>query len=439
MLKQQIRKITPHFALHLYHKAFVFLSALYYGFPADKMIVIGVTGTKGKTSTVNFIADLLEAAGHKVGVFSTVQYRLPNKTIPNTLKMTMPGRNKLQKFLHSAQRQGCKYVVIETSSEGIAQARTTAISYDIAVFTNLSPEHIESHGSFENYKAAKEKLFAGLSRSKRKQDVKKVAVVNLDDAAATDFLKYRADMRYGFTLAGADAPQGVHLVSGADIVADEKSLEFRVALDTLRDTVKVPLPGSFHVANILAAIAVVLSQHVPWRIVKLGLTRLKPVAGRMEFVQAGQPYTIIVDYAHEPKSLEAILREAQQLTKGKVIVVTGSQGGGRDRAKRPKMGATAYAHADFVVVTNEDPYDEDPRVIIEEVAAGIEEAGGKQEQDYIMASDRREGIASALRAANAGDVVVIAGKGAEQVMAVKNNRMVPWSDRAVIEELLKKS
>ena len=191
-----LRKLLPKSLLGLYHKTFVFLSAAYYGFPSDKMIVIGVTGTKGKTSTVNFIADLLEAAGHKVAVLSTAVRRLPGEVHTNTSKMTMPGRATLQKFLHTAQRKGCRYVVVETSSEGIAQHRTTAISYDIAVFTNLTPEHIESHGSFENYKKAKQKLFKNLAKSKHKPNVPKVSVVNLDDEHAEDFAKFSANLHY---------------------------------------------------------------------------------------------------------------------------------------------------------------------------------------------------------------------------------------------------
>ncbi|MFC1640638.1 Mur ligase family protein [Patescibacteria group bacterium] len=436
-MKEWIRKIIPKPFLLLYHRTVVFLAAAYYGFPSDKMIVIGVTGTKGKTSTTNFIADILEGAGYKVGVLSTAQYRLPGKKWTNESKMTMPGRAKLQKFLRRAQKSECKYVVIETSSEGIAQQRMTAISYDVAVFLNISPEHIESHGSFEKYQAAKEKLFKSLAKSKHKPNVPKISIVNLDDEKAQDFLKYDADKKYGFTRHGRPALENMKSVAASNIHYEGKRVVFDLHVDGLQDKVEAPIPGLFNAENILAAISVALSQDIRWEKVQQGIKNLKSVPGRLEFVDEGQPYKVIIDYAHEPKSLEAVLREARELSDGKVLVLTGSQGGGRDKQKRPKIGSVAHKYADFVVVTNEDPYDEDPATIIQEVAEGIEDAGGDEDDDYIAVPARRDAIQKTLDRAQTGDVVVLAGKGSETVMAVAHDKKVPWSDREAVTEILK--
>lgn len=435
-MKNFLRKILPKSFLKSYHRAVVFGAAMYYGFPADKMIIIGVTGTKGKTSTTNFIADMLESTGVKVAAVSSAVYRLPGRTWVNATKMTMPGNTQLQRFLQKAHRAGCKYVVIETSSEGIAQYRTTAISYDVAVFTNLSPEHIESHGSFENYKKAKQKLFSQLVRTRRKQNVKKVAIVNLDDEHAEDFLKFQADLHYGFSVRGKSR-EGIEIISASHVQASDNALSFDVSINGLKDSVYAPVAGSFHVENLLAAISVMLSQHVPWNKIKEALTQVKPVPGRMQYVCFQDPYTVIVDYAHEPKSLSVILQEAQKMAGShKVIALTGAQGGGRDHAKRPQMGEVAKKFADFTIVTNEDPYDEDPRKIITDVAAGIKAVGGVEGQDFATYENRENGIRAALEKAEPGDVVVIAGKGSETVMAVADNQKIPWSDTEVVQKFL---
>jgi UDP-N-acetylmuramoyl-L-alanyl-D-glutamate--2,6-diaminopimelate ligase len=436
-MKDFLRKYLPQSFIKSYHRALVFAAAMYYGFPADRMIIIGVTGTKGKTSTTNFIADMLEASGVKVAALSSALYRLPGKSWINASKMTMPGRTQLQRFLQKAHRAGCKYVVIETSSEGIAQHRTTAISYDVAVFTNISPEHIESHGSFEKYKKAKQRLFQNLVRTKHKQGVKKVSVINLDDELADDFLKFPADLHYGFSTQG-NVREGVETIEASNIQSSHSGLTFDVSIDGLKDSIFAPISGSFHAQNLLAAIAVLRSQNISWKKIKESLTMVKPVVGRMQFVCYQNPFTVIVDYAHEPKSLEVILREAKKIAgDNKVIALTGAQGGGRDHSKRPKMGAVAKRYADFTVVTNEDPYDEDPEAIIKDVASGILDAGGKEGQDFVTESARAEGIRIAIKKAQAGDVVVLAGKGSETVMAVAQNKKVPWSDTEAAEKVLR--
>ncbi len=436
-MKDFLKKILPKSAIKVYHKVLVFAAAMWYGFPSDKMIIIGVTGTKGKTSTTNFIADMLESTGAKVAALSTAVYRLPGKSWVNATKMTMPGRTQLQRFLQKAHRAGCKYVVVETSSEGIAQNRTTAISYDVAVFTNISPEHIESHGSFENYKKAKQKLFQGLMRSRRKAGVKKVSVVNLDDEAAQDFLKFPADAHYGFSMSGK-TQEGVEAIEASNVQTSRAGLTFDISVNGLKDSVFAPISGAFHVQNLLAAIAVLLSQNISWKKIREALTVVKPVPGRMQFVAYQNPFTVIVDYAHEPKSLGVILREARDLAGAdhQVIVLTGAQGGGRDHAKRPQMGQVAKENADFIVVTNEDPYDEDPQKIIDDVARGVQDAGGVEGTDFVKVADRAEAIQKAIDVAKPGDVVVLAGKGSETVMAVRENKKVPWSDSEVVQRIL---
>ncbi len=432
-MKAIIKKFIPKPLLSWYHLALAHIGAELYGFPSRKMIVIGVTGTKGKSTTAYLIAKVLESAGHKVGLTTTVLFKIAEREWTNDLKQTMPGRFRLQKMLKQMVKAGCRYAVIETSSEGISQHRHVGIDYDIAVFTNLSPEHIESHGSFENYRRAKLTLFKELSQGGQKiiagQPVKKVVIANGDDPEGVKFLAATSDSQwaYGLHLHMPRLTEHVSVVFGEQVKTGESGSEFAVN----HVLFKLPLLGKFNVYNALASIAVGLSQQIDLGHMKAALEQVHGLPGRMEEIKNEKGFRIFVDYAHEPASLEAVYQTVQSFHPKKIIAVLGSQGGGRDKAKRPVLGRLAGEYADHVIVTNEDPYDEDPQVIMDAVAAGAEKVG-KAKVEKIL--DRKQALERAVELAQTGDVVIVTGKGGETKMAVSRGRLIDWSDRNIIEQ-----
>lgn len=429
-MKNFIRKFIPKFLLGYYHWLLAYLGAFLYSHPARRMIVIGVTGTKGKSTVVNLIANILEGVGFRVGLISTVNFKIGAREWANETKQTMPGRFKLQKLLGQMVKAGCQYAVIETSSEGIAQYRHLGIDYDVAVFTNLSPEHIESHGNYENYKETKAKLFKGLSRSYRKtidnKEVKKISIVNLDDKEADFYWRFSADKRVGFCLEchKEDA------IVGSEVVTNNEGISFKVNNQVIR----LKLLGQFNVYNALTALAVGFSQEVDLSVMKNALEKIGGIPGRMEEIKNDRGFRIFIDYAHEPASLEEVYKTIKSFNPIKIISVLGSQGGGRDKTKRPVLGGLAAEYTNYVIITNEDPYDEEPQQIIDEVAAGAQQVARCPVEKVL---DREQAINRALNIAEAGDVIIITGKGSETVMAVKDGRKIPWDDRQVVRELLR--
>lgn len=437
-MKTFLKKIIPESALLAYHHALSTVAAWYYGEPSLKMVVIGVTGTNGKSTTSNLIAHVLEADGRRVGVTTTVNFRIAGREWLNDTKMTMLGRSRLQRLLAEMVRERCGFAVVETSSEGIKQGRHADIAYDVAVFTNLTPEHLEAHGGFENYKAAKGQLFAKLSRDPRKtiakQTVPKVIVANLDSPHAGYFLSFPADRRIGFTRDGVDAPSGVERVAADNLQVGPGGSTFTV--DGVPFTTH--LPGAFNVDNALAAIAVGLSQAVPLEVAAEGLAGVAGVPGRMEFIEAGQDFKVLVDYAPEPESVRQLYEAVGLFPHKRIIHVLGSCGGGRDRDRRPILGQLAAEHADIVFVTNEDPYDDDPQQIINEVAAGALALGKREGQDLFLVPDRAEALNRAVAMAEAGDLLIATGKGAEQAICVARGRKIPWDERTQLREAIEK-
>ena len=439
-----IKKLAPKPLLQLYHWALAHLAAAWYAWPSRRLIVIGVTGTNGKTTVTNLIARILEEAGEKVGLTSTVNFRIAGQDVLNDKKMTMPGRFFLQKMLHRMVEAECRYAVIETSSQGLDQFRHLGIEYDVAVFTNLTPEHIEAHGGFANYKNAKLKLFHHLAKHKRKVvpmrgDVKKAIVVNLESEHAWDFLDAPADKKYGFLADGAEKPAG----NVAWPMAIVKALDVQLKPDgssfTVRETrFDLKMPGRYNVLNAMAAISVGLSQGIPLETMAKGLAKVDNVPGRFERIEEGQDFAVIVDYAPEPESLRQVYAAVERLPHERIIHVLGSAGGGRDVARRPILGKLAGEKADIAIVTNEDPYDDEPSLIIEQVAAGAVEAGMKEGETLFKIEDRREAIAKAIEIAKAGDVVLLTGKGAEQAIVGRGGKMTPWDERVVARELVRR-
>jgi UDP-N-acetylmuramoyl-L-alanyl-D-glutamate--2,6-diaminopimelate ligase len=418
-MKQLIKKITPAPVLGAYHYAAAMLGALLYRFPSNKLFVIGITGTKGKSTTSELVAAILTEAGYDVALASTIRFAIGTQSEPNLFKMTMPGRMYLQQFLRKAVDKGASHAVIEMTSEGAKQYRHKGIALDALIFTNLQPEHLESHGSMEAYAAAKLQLAKGLEESAKRP---RYIVANADDKYGKDFLAAKVEVRAPFSLKDAEPYS-----------TDEKAVRFvwrRGELFT------VPLPGLFNLQNILAALTLTNAMDIPQATIKKALEKIAPVAGRAERVERGQPFTVVVDYAHTPDSLRALYSTyaltAQSTSKRRIIGVLGSTGGGRDSWKRPAMGAIAEEYCDMAILTNEDPYDEDPKKIIDEIAKGF-----KKQKPHVI-YDRRKAIREALREAKEGDAVLITGKGTDPYIMGANGAKEVWSDKQVAREELQK-
>ena len=397
-MKEILKKILPKFLLDFYHFILAFLGALIYGFPSKKLILIGVTGTNGKTTTTEMIASIFEKAGKKIALSNSVRFKIKDKEEINKLRMTMPGRFFLQKFLKKAAKEGCEYAIVEITSEGIKQHRHRFLDFKVAVFTNLSPEHIEAHGSFEKYREAKGKLFLA---------TKDIHVINVEDENSSYYLQFPAKKKITYGIKNGE-----------------------INLENTK--VKLKIPGQFNLYNALAAISVAMSQGIEKNFATKVLEEFSGIPGRMEEI-ISEPFKVIVDYAFTPNALEKVYQTVSQFKatkENKLVCVLGAAGGGRDKWKRPVLGELAAKYCDEVIVTNEDPYDEDPLKIIEEVASGTKGIARK-----IL--DRREAIRNSLKLAKKGDVVIITGKGCEPSIVIKDKK-IPWDDRKVVIEEFKK-
>lgn len=456
------KKIQP-----LYHYLMAATAAFWYRYPSRNLIVIGVTGTAGKTSTVYLIAKMLESAGYNVGYTSTAMFDDGKREWLNDKKMTMPGRFFVQKILRRMVANRCQYAIVETTSEGIKQFRHQFINYDVLVFTGLYPEHLESHGGFQKYKEAKGLLFSHLKKCQPKYvddhkvvshpktalkkldytKVKKTVVINGDDEHAPYFLSFWSEEQLIYT-----TDQNFNLDSFMERGGEDKILKNSqvyqfgniitssegTVFDFNNEIINLKLLGNFNAFNAVNAALVGFSQGLSFEQVKGGLESVTCLSGKMETIDLGQDFKIIVDYSFEPRAMKKMYQVVDVLPKNKVIHLLGSCGGGRDQDRRPILGKIAGEKADFVIVTNEDPYDEDPELIISQVAAGAEAAGKQLGVNLFKISDRREAIARSLELARAGDLVLITGKGAEQYICLANGKKVPWDDRRIVREELAK-
>ncbi len=418
----KIRKYIPQFLIDVYHFSLAFLGGLFYRFPSRNIKVIGVTGTSGKSTTVFLLSKILEKSGYKVAYISSIKFKLGKEEWENKLKMTMPGRMKIQRFFRKAVNKKCDYAILEVTSEGVKQFRHKFIDFDVCCFLNLKPDHIESHGSFERYKEAKIRLFSALEKSKKRE---RTIVVNLDDESSPDFLKFEVEKKIGFTLQGNNIRQ--RLVGG--LVWPEKINLEKSSSDFVIKGVSfhLNLPGLFNVQNALCAISVALSQGISLPEISKSLREVKKIEGRMEKV-INKPFFVFVDYAHTPYSLEEVYKTLKRsYPSSSLICVLGAAGGGRDKWKRLVMGEIAKNYCDEIIITNEDPYDEKPQEIINQVARGTE---GRA----IRILDRKEAIRKALSLARENDVVIITGKGSEPWMCVAGGKKIPWDDRKIVRE-----
>lgn len=372
-----------------FHYIVALVGAVYYRFPSRKLTVIGVTGTNGKSTVVEMLHAVILAAGMSVASVSSIRTKINEKEKRNTRKMTMGGRMFVHKFLREAVDKGVKIAVVEVTSEGILQYRHKGIHFDIAVLTNITPEHIEAHGSYENYQRTKRKLFKAAS----------IHILNRDSG--------------GYELLRA--------LSGKDRVTYGKD-------DIQRENITLQLPGDFNKMNALATLQTARVLGIDDDVTKGALGKITTIRGRFQKIH-DHP-NIIVDYAHTPDALENVYRAARNETKGKLICVLGSTGGGRDKWKRPKHGEIATSMCDEVIFTNEDPYDEDPQQIISDMTKTL------TTKNHTIELDRRAAIAKALKAAASDDTIIITGKGSESVMAVAGEQTIPWDDVVVVRELL---
>ncbi len=415
-MKRFFSQAIPQGLKNYYHLAQAFFACVYFRFPARELKVIGVTGTNGKTTTVQFIARILERAGKKIAVASTINFQIGARKWENASKFTTLSPWKLQKFLREAAEAGCEYAVIETSSHALDQNRVWGVPYEIAVLTNVTREHLDYHHTMAQYRRAKRKLFLQAKR----------AVINLNTENPEYFR------------ANSQQPTLFYSIkdSRADLFADEIKLKKNDTDFSLDGTsFHLNIPGIFNVENALAALGAARLSGIDFSIAREALGNIAGVSGRMERVSNTRGLNIIIDYAVTPDAFEKLYASVLpfKLPGAKIIHVFGACGE-RDRGKRPEMGAIASEHADTVILTNEDPYYEDAERILDEIEEGVNKnVTGK----YFRIFDRREAIARALALAKSGDTVLITGKGAEMTLAVRDKR-IPWNEKRVIEEELAK-
>jgi UDP-N-acetylmuramoyl-L-alanyl-D-glutamate--2,6-diaminopimelate ligase len=409
------RKITPKIIINGYHLLMPLLGAIIYGFPSKKIKVIGVTGTNGKSTTIEMISSVLKGSGYKIGLISSIKFEIAGKIEKNKSTMTMPGRFMIQKKIKDAVNSHCDYMIIEVTSEGIKQHRHLFIDFNTVLITNLSPEHIESHGGFDNYKKSKGKLF---------KNSKKMHIINLDDDHKNYFLSFSAKEKLGYGISFKE--NGINSIKAKDININSDGSSFKV----MDCKFNIMMPGEFNIYNALAAISIGLKEKISLSSISNSLSEIKGIEGRMEMI-ISSPFKVFVDYAFTPNALEKVYQTIKEnFNHNKIIAVIGSCGGGRDKWKRPVLGEIASKYCDMVIVTNEDPYDEEPEGIINQVAEKI--------VDPIKITDRREAIKKALNLADKNDIVIVTGKGSESWMCIDHGKKISWDDRLIIKQEFKK-
>lgn len=407
--RRAMQIITPHF----------------YDNPGRKMRMIGITGTNGKTTTTHLIRSILIEAGYKVGLIGTIHTLIGEKSLP--VKNTTPDVIELQSTLAAMVGEGVEYVVMEVSSHALELGRVAGCEFDVAVFTNLTRDHLDFHHTFENYALAKAKLFSMLGAADSLKEGK-TAIVNADDSAAQVML----DKCSCKTITYGISNKADLVALDVEIKADGASFAAQSAHGNLPLCLKIT--GMFNVYNVLAAIGVALAENISPVIIKKTLESFDSVPGRFELVDAGQPFSVIVDYAHTPDGLENILKTAKQFAEGNIIVVFGC-GGDRDRTKRPIMGRLAVEYGNIVIATSDNPRTEDPETILKDIEVGIYQAL-TNDKKYDMIVDRYEAIKRAISLAEPRDIVIIAGKGHETYQILKD-KTIPFDDREVARSLIR--
>jgi UDP-N-acetylmuramoyl-L-alanyl-D-glutamate--2,6-diaminopimelate ligase len=410
-------------------------SAAFFGYPSRKLQVVGVTGTDGKTTTSTLLHSIFEAAGRRVGLISTIRAEIAGRSYDTGFHVTTPEAFDVQRYLHEMVEAGTDVAVLETTSHALDQGRTLCVDYDVAVVTNVTHEHLDWHGSWENYMAAKARLFEALNTGYRKQGTPKVAVINADDRSYGWLKKIPADMQWVYGLDRRQQPDVTveeinYSAGGTRFLAQTPASDFRVDLR---------LPGKHNVYNALAAMSAALALGTPKEAVQRGLAAVEHIRGRMEWVEEARAYgfDVVIDFAHTPNGLEKTLELARDLVaprKGRVIAVFGSAGL-RDREKRAMMGRVAGRLSDLTVVTAEDPRTERVEDISAEIARGLREEGREEGVHFWQVPDRKEAIGMAIGLAQPGDMVLACGKSHESSMAYGSEE-IPWDEFAAVREAL---
>lgn len=429
-----IKKLIPQQLINNLHYVEALAASFAYRNPSRHMIVIGIVGSKGKTTLANLLWSALSGDGSKVGLVGTANIRIGAKETLNPYHMTMPGRHHLQKLLKQMEAAGCKYAIMEVPSEGQAQWRHVGVHYDMLIFTNVTREIMASHNySLEVLHQHNQRVFRQLEKNKQKvvkgRIQPKILIANADAEHFSQYFDHIADIKRSYSLTSKSDYRATRLQ------ADALGTSFVIN----KQAYHIGIPGMVNVSNATGAIAAALELGHSAHSIAQGLETLTTIPGRMERIDLGQPFTVIVDYAHEETGMQALMDGAQLMVErsNKVITLLGAEGGGRDQVKRPIMGEIAMRGSDFVVLSNVDPYRDDPEKIIDDIAVGVEKAGGKLEENYFRITDRRAGIHRALRLAKAGDLVFITGKGSEQSIVIDGKKS-PWDDRQIVREELKK-
>ncbi|HEY7907301.1 MAG TPA: UDP-N-acetylmuramoyl-L-alanyl-D-glutamate--2,6-diaminopimelate ligase [Thermomicrobiales bacterium] len=411
--------------------ALAVVGANWYEHPANDLTVIGVTGTNGKTTTTAMITDVLDAAGLRSAFLGTVEIKLGPERWPNPNHQTTPESLHVQRFLRQAVAARCTHAVLEATSHGLAMHRLDALPVDVAVFTNLSHEHLEYHKTFAAYLAAKRVLFARLNVAPERGTAR-WAVVNDADPHADDFLAAAPDatsLRYGI---GTETP-----IAAINVMELPEQTAFTLQTPTGAATVYLHTLGTYNVLNALAAAAVGHAQGIDAETIAAGLGAFTDVAGHLERVEMGQPFAVVVDFAHTPVAFEALFGLLRRTTQGRLAVVFGSAGE-RDTAKRPMQGAIAARYADFALFTNEDPRFEDAEAILHEIAAGArqERPDWREGEQYVCITDRAAAIGAAFDWAAPGDTIALIGKGHEHSIII-GAEALPWDEASVARDALR--
>jgi UDP-N-acetylmuramoyl-L-alanyl-D-glutamate--2,6-diaminopimelate ligase len=427
-MKNKITKFFYNFPglFSTYHFLWAWAGVKLHAHPSGKIFVIGITGTKGKTTTLELVNAVLEAAGKKTALLSSLREKIGDESRKNELGNSMPGHGYIQKFLDRAVAAGCGYALIEVTSQGVVAHRHRFINWNIGVLTNLAPEHIESHGSFENYRRAKLDFLKYVLKKGGK------VFLNRDDASFAFF---------AIALGG----KAQEYTRNDDWL---KNYLPKIESAAQRSMVRKFLLSGFNEENIAVAVAIAKDLGINDKIIEQGIAVFNGVPGRMEFVRAGA-YTAVVDYAHTPDSLEAAYRalkmengewrmgDGEEKTEPRLICLLGGAGGGRDKWKRPEMGKIAAHYCDVIILTDEDPYDEDPDAILNEVEAGIKEVPYPRPL-VLRILDRREAVQKAVELAQPGDIVIGTGKGSEDWIHRARGKKIPWNEKRAFEDALMK-
>ena len=438
-MKNLLKKLIPKRLLNLRHLFFAWYGSVKYKHPSEELMVIGITGTSGKSTTAYLLRQILESAGMSVGSLSTIDFYVAGEEKLNDQKMTMLGKMQIQKYLREMVDKKCDVAIVETTSEGRVQYRHSFINYDMMALTNLYPEHIDSHGSFEAYKQAKLDIFEYVSKCKvkilentligehsnTKGRIPKTAIVNAKSEYKDEFLQFDFNQKMTF----GDEIKNVEVrEDGLHFSFEDKQFQ-------------APLYGEHNVMNIVLALRIARAWLLDWEVLQKAVANLKPIPGRIEFIDEAEEkgFQAIVDYAFEPVAMEKLYKVVELLKPiGRIIHVFGSTGGGRDRDRRFKLGEMIGQKADICIVTDEDPYEDDPQEIIDDVAGVVIKQGKEINKNVFKILDRKEAIGKAIEMAEKGDLILITGKGSEQGMCVAGGKMIVWDDRKIVRDFIVK-